>query len=136
MLNKKFLLCAILTAAVCLTACSKGGTGGSENITVTTAEAESIDTSDVEYMKEALQADWNDPFGIELYAADLNGDGIKELFVNYSFDASTNGLVYIYDVSDGMKKLYEISARMWSEKSELYKDENGTVHLIHKEGYA
>ena len=136
MTNKKFFPAAILSLAVLFTACSADGTEVSETVPETTSAVESIDTSGVEYMKEALQADWNDPFGIELYAADLNGDGIKELFVNYSFDASTNGLVYIYDVSDGMKKLYEISARMLSEKSGLYKDENGTVHLILKQGYA
>ena len=164
MLKKKFLLGVTLSMALCFSSCS----GGDSEVTETTvsaevtaapettaatsettteatteATAEIIDTSGVEYMKEALQAEWDDSeydryavSVVNLYTADLNGDGVKELFVNYSFGAAMNGLVYVYDVSDGMKKLYDISARMWAEKSELYKDENGTVHLILKEGYA
>lgn len=168
MLNKKILSGVTLSMAVCLSACSAGGTEVTETVseaateavtaaaettatagettTVTTAETttevttEAVDTSGVEYIKEALQAEWEDSehciFVVNLYAEDLNGDGVKELFANYTFSAGQMGITYVYDVSDGVEKLYEISARMWDEKSELYKDENGTVHLIRKEGYA
>lgn len=114
-----------------------------ETIVEASTADEIMDTSGVEYMKEALQAEWESSeydryavSAVNLYTADLNGDGTKELFVNYSFGAAMNGLVYVYDVSDGIKKLYEISSRMWTGKNELYKDESGTVHLIRKEGYA
>ncbi len=101
-----------------------------------TASTEIIDTIGVEYMKEALQADWNDPFGIELYAADLNGDGVKELFKTDYFAAGWYGLTYVYDVSDGTKKLFTAAARIWQDgDSGIYSDESGGIHLIVKEDY-
>ncbi|MDE7288884.1 MAG: hypothetical protein K2N71_05180 [Oscillospiraceae bacterium] len=132
MTSKKFLLGAILAAAVCLTACSKGG---SENV----SETKNINKNSVERIKEALQAEWDksehDIFFANLYTADLNGDGVKELFANYTFETGYMGITYVYDVSDGVKKLYELSARMWSGKNELYKDESGILHLIFAESY-
>lgn len=111
----------------------------------TTAETEevtekAVDTSGVDYIKKELQSEWDNSeynvSAVNLYAEDMNGDGIKELFVNYSFQALQNGITYIYDVSDGIKKLYEIPVRMWGDESKLYKDGDGAVHLIRKEGYA
>ena len=94
------------------------------------------DTSGVDYIKEALQAEWDKSVSvISLYTADLNSDGVKELFVNYSFGAAQEGVVYVYDVSDGVKKLYEISARIWAGDAKLYKDENETVHFILQANY-
>lgn len=90
-----------------------------------------IDTSGVEYIKEALETEWDEYVStVNLYAADLNGDGVKELFANYSFGAAMNGFVYVYDVSDGVKKLYEIPARIWYGNSGLYTDSNGVSHFI------
>lgn len=112
-----------------------------ETTTVTTETAteittEAIDTSSVDYIKEALKADWNNSVtAADLYAADLNGDGVKELFARYLFGAMKDGFLYVYDVSDGVKKLYEISARS-SMGSNLYTDENGVVHYIFWSDYA
>ena len=54
------------------------------------------DTSGVEYIKEALQAEWdNSEYNISvvnLYAEDLNGEGVKELFANYTFSAGQMGI--------------------------------------------
>lgn len=100
--------------------------------TETTAEVttEAIDTSGVDYIREALQSEWDEYMGVaELYAADLNGDGVKALFVKYLIKPLKDGVIYVYDVTDGMKKLYEISARS-SVGSKLYTDENGVVHYI------
>ncbi|MDE6132342.1 MAG: hypothetical protein K2G04_03060 [Oscillospiraceae bacterium] len=114
----------------------------SETTTVTTESekkitTEAIDTSSVDYIKETLQTEWNeDVAAVNIYAADLNGDGVKELFINYSLGAGINGFVYVYDVSDGIKKLYEISARIWADKAQLYADTDGKVHFILKNGYA
>lgn len=159
MTRKKFFPAAVLSLAVLFTACSAGDTGVTETVseTVTTAAetasaasettaetttetttsaAEIIDTSGVEYMKEALQIDWNDPFGIELYAADLNGDGVKELLKTDYFAEGWYGLTYVYDVSDGAKKLFTAGVRIWQDgDSEIYIDENGGIHLIAKEYY-
>lgn len=100
-------------------------------------DAEPADTSDVDYIKEALKAEWDDDVRVaDLYAADLNGDGVKELFVNYSLGVAANGFVYVYDVSDGVKKLYEISARIWAGSAELYSDADGKIHVILEHGYA
>lgn len=89
------------------------------------------DTSGVEYIKEALQAEWDEDVAtVNLYTADLNGDGVKELFVNYALGAARLGFVYVYDVSDGIKKLYEIPARIWYGNSGLYTDEDGKTHFI------
>lgn len=142
MTSKKFFSAAILSLAVLFTACSSSGKEDSETVSETAAtasEAKNINKNDVEYMKKALQAEWDksehDIFFANLYTADLNGDGVKELFVNYTFSTGHMGITYVYDVSDGMKKLNEISARMWSGKNELYKDESGTLHLIFAEAY-
>ena len=90
-----------------------------------------IDTSGVEYIKEALETEWDEYVStVNLYAADLNGDGVKRLFANLSFGAAMNGFVYVYDVSDGVKKLYEIPARIWYGNSGLYTDSNGVSHFI------
>ena len=89
------------------------------------------DTSGIEYIKEALEAEWDESVSVvNLYAADLNGDGVKELFANYSFGAARLGFVYVYDVSDGVNKLYEIPARIWYGSSGLYTDEDGKTHFI------
>lgn len=99
-------------------------------------DAKPADTSDVDYIKEALKAEWNnDVRVVNLYTVDLNGDGVKELFVNYSFGAAMNGLVYVYDVSDGAKKLYEIPARIWANNASLYKDNDEKIHVIMENGY-
>ena len=164
MLNKKFLLGAILTAAVCLTACSKGGTEVSETVSetisetetttaakttsttsettteptivTTTSETEIIDTSGVDYIKEALQAEWDDSVSsVNLYTEDLNGDGVKELFINYTLGVGQEGILYVYNVSDGAEKLYDISARIWAGNAKMYKDENETLHFILKANY-
>lgn len=100
-------------------------------------DAEPADTSDVDYIKEALKAEWNDDVRVaNMYAVDLNGDGVKELFVNYSLGVAMNGFVYVYDVSDGAKKLYEIPARIWASKAGLYKDNDEKTHVIIENGYA
>lgn len=157
MTNKKFFHAAILSLAILFTACSSGGTEVTETVsetisetvttavetassaiettseatTVTTAETEIIDTSCVDYIKEVLQAEWNDPFAVNLYTADLNGDGIKELLKTDSFVAGLHGLTYVYDVSNGAKELCAVSARIWQdENAGLYSDENGELHLI------
>ncbi|MBD5140862.1 MAG: hypothetical protein HDT25_05545 [Ruminococcus sp.] len=172
MTSKKFFSAAILSLAVLFTACSAGGTEVLETVSetisetvtttaaettstasettaeTTTAETEIIDTSGVEYMKEALKTDWDNSAAAkdvtgssgmtaaDLYVVDLNGDGVKELFVNYSFGAGADGFVCVYDVSDGMKKLYEISARIWADKAELYTDTDENVHFILANGYS
>lgn len=98
--------------------------------------AEAADTSSVDYIKEALQAEWDEYVRyVNLYTADLNGDGVKELFVNYSFGAAMNGFAYVYDVSDGVKKLCEMPARIWAGSSGLYADGNGGTHFILENGY-
>ena len=157
MFNKKFLLGVTLSMALCFSSCSNGDSEVTETTVsaevtaapetaaatseatteaTTEATAEIIDTSGVDYMKEALQADWNDPFGIELYAVDLNGDGVKELFKTDYFAAGWYGLTYVYDVSDGAKKLFTAAARIWQDgDSEIYSDENGGIHLILAENY-
>lgn len=102
----------------------------------TEATAEIIDTSGVEYMKEALQAEWDDGVSsVNLYTEDLNGDGVKELFVNYTLGVGQEGILYVYDVSDGTEKLYDISARIWAGNAKMYKDENDTVHFILQANY-
>lgn len=160
MLNKKFFPAAILSLAVIFTACSAGGTEVSEAVSETVSETaavaaettttaseattetttevttEAVDTSGVEYIKEALQAEWNDPFGINLCVADLNGDGVKELFKTDNFAAGWYGLTYVYDVSDGAKKLCTAGIRIWQDTNAgIYSDENGGLHLIVKEQY-
>lgn len=100
-------------------------------------DAEAADTSNVDYIKEALKAEWNNDVRVaDLYTVDLNGDGVKELLVNYSFGVAANGFVYVYDVSDGVKKLYEIAARIWAGSAELYSDADGKTHVILEHGYA
>lgn len=172
MLNKKFLFGAILSMAVLFTACSNGAPeisetmsetvttsadvteaaetmsaettlAASEATVTTTAETEAIDISGVDYIKEALQAEWdkcaeldNRATAVNMYTADLNSDGINELFVNYTFGAGINGLVYVYDVSDGAKKLCEISARMWADSASVYSDEYSKTHVILYNAYA
>lgn len=97
----------------------------------------SADTSSVDHIKEALQAEWDDSVSvIDMYTADLNGDGVKELFVNYAYGAAMNGSVYVYDVSDGVKKLCEMPARIWAGSSGLYADGNGETHFILENSYA
>lgn len=99
-------------------------------------DAKPADTSDVDYIKEALKAEWNDDVRVaNLYTVDLNGDGVKELFVNYSLGVAMNGFVYVYDVSDGVKKLYEIPARIWASNAGLYKDNYEKTHVIMENGY-
>ncbi|MCM1381537.1 MAG: hypothetical protein NC192_06320 [Muribaculaceae bacterium] len=100
----------------------------------TAAETEPIDTSGVEYIKDALQAEWHSVSAVNIYADDLNGDGVAELFVQYLFGAMKDGNIYVYDVSDGLKKLYEISAR--NSVGGLYTDENNVVHRIFWSDYA
>lgn len=173
MFNKKFLLGVTLSMALCLSSCYNDNekiTETTVSATVTTAAvttaaettsttsetttetttsaAEIIDTSGVEYMKEALKTDWDNSAAAkdvtgssgmtaaDLYVVDLNGDDVKELFVNYSFGAGADGFVCVYDVSDGMKKLYEISARIWADKAELYTDTDENVHFILANGYS
>lgn len=98
--------------------------------------AEAADTSGVDFIKEALQAEWDEYVRyVNLYTADLNGDGVKELFVNYSYGAAMNGSAYVYDVSDGVKKLCEIPARIWAGSSGLYADRDGGTHFILENGY-
>lgn len=163
MLNKKFFPAAILSLAVLFSACSSGGTEFSKTVSetisetvinadettaatsetaaetaslTTTAETKIIDTSGVEYMKEALQADWDDPFAVNLYTIDLNGDGVKELLRTDSFNAGMYGMTYIYDVSDGVNMLYTAAARIWlDENAGYYSSEDGALHLIMKEFY-
>lgn len=119
---------------------SETTTTTAETTSVTTAETttevttEAIDTSGIDYIKDALKAEWKYVTAADLYAADLNGDGVKELFVNYLLGPLKDGVIYVYDVSDGVKKLYEISARS-SMGSKLYTDENGVVHYIFRSDY-
>lgn len=102
----------------------------------TTAAEKTVDTSVVDFIKESLQAEWNDSISlIDMYTADLNGDGVAELLVNYTLGIGKEGLVYVYDVSDGMKQLYKISARTWDGNLQLYKDENEKAHIILQANY-
>lgn len=102
----------------------------------TTTAEKTVDTSGVDFIKESLQAEWNDSISlIDMYTADLNGDGVVELLVNYTLGIGKEGLVYVYDVSDGMKQLYKISARTWDGKLQLYKDENEKAHIILQANY-
>ena len=158
MFKKKFLLGVTLSMALCFSSCSNGDSEVTETTVsaevtaapetaaatskttteaTTEAAAEIIDTSGVDYMKEALQAEWNeDVAAVNLYTTDLNGDGVKELLVNYTLGSGMNGFVYVYDVSDDVKKLYEIPARIWKGNSGLYTDEDGKTHFILENFYS
>ena len=92
-----------------VTSAEKSETNVTETTTVTTetteVSAEAEDASLIDSIKEALKAEWNNTVDyIQMYAEDLNGDGIKELFVNYSPELSKRcGVTYVFDVSDGVK---------------------------------
>lgn len=113
-----------------------------ETVTETETETETETTAampvtQVDYMKETLQADWDDGTSVvSLYAADLNGDGIDELFVSCLLGAGQNGLTYIYDVSEEPKLLCDMGLRMYFSGGGLYSDAEENIHFISVENYS
>ena len=147
---KKFILLLIACFSVLLTGCDSGSNTGTGEISDTGAETAEITASvqeseaekaisaiSVDYMKETLRADWDENINVvSLYAADLNGDGVDELFVSCLLGVGEHGLTYVYDVSEESNLLCDMGLRMYFSGGGLYKDEEDKTHFISREDYS
>lgn len=100
-------------------------------------EKTDVSPSKIDYIKETLRADWDDGTkNVSLYTADLNGDGIDELFICSLIGAGQYGYTYIYDVSAEPKLICDMGLRFYFSSGGIYKDDNDKIHFLSMEHYA
>lgn len=113
----------------------------------TSITEKAVDTSGVDFIKEALKSNWGggENYGGEwkgnhsdyssVYFADMNADGVDELFVSCHYKAGITGCVSVYDVFDGVKLICEMEARTPISAGSFYTDLTGITHYIIRSDY-